>query len=168
MWYLMFPNQELNLCSLHWEHGVLTARLPGKSWGSYYWCFTGKEIGSSERRHCLLKVTQPINRWWSLRMKPSLSHPTFINDPSSGSVIGVASRLYLLDIPGQLTPQILLNPSHAKESSLLLCLSRVTVLLKLHSICIHGSLQVWNYSTSFIPYWVSAISYIYWLVSTTS
>ena len=162
MWYLMFPNQELNLCPLHWQYGVLTASLPGKSWGSYYWCFTGKEIWSSERRHCLL-----INRCWSMRMKPSLLHPTFINNPSSGSVRGVASRLYLLDIPGQLTPQMLLNMSHAKESSLLLCMWHVTVLLKLHSICIRCSLQVWNFSTPFIPYWVSAGSYIYWLVSTT-
>lgn len=26
MWYLMFPNQELNLCPLHWEHGVFFLR----------------------------------------------------------------------------------------------------------------------------------------------
>lgn len=50
-------------------------------------------------------------------------------------------------------------------SSLLLCLSRVTVLLKLHSICIHCSLQVWRLSTSLHSLLVSAISYIYWLVS---
>ena len=158
------PTKNWTCAPRHWEHRVLTARLPGKSWGSYYWCFTGKEIWSLERRRCLPKVTQLINRWWSLRTKPSLLHPTFIKDPSSGSAIGVASRLYLLDIPGQLTPQILLNLSHAKESSLLLCIWRVTALLKLRSICVCCSRQVWNFSTPFIPCWVSAISY--WVVST--
>ena len=27
----IFPSQELNLCPLHWEHGILTTGLPGKS-----------------------------------------------------------------------------------------------------------------------------------------
>ena len=31
MWHLSSPNQRLNLCALHWKHGVLTIGLPGKS-----------------------------------------------------------------------------------------------------------------------------------------
>ena len=27
----IFPGQEWNLCPLHWEHGILTSGLPGKS-----------------------------------------------------------------------------------------------------------------------------------------
>ena len=31
MWHLSSPNQRLNLCALHWKHGILTTGPPGKS-----------------------------------------------------------------------------------------------------------------------------------------
>ena len=53
-----FPNQGLNLCPLHWEQGVLTTGLPGKS--QHEWSWRDHFSGYSRELSSMI----PPWQWW--------------------------------------------------------------------------------------------------------